>query len=151
MRYALTIACMIVLAPLSFGQTSSAASREDNADKAAFEAVCSACHPSNMVTDLRSEPEWKETVEHMVAIGATGTDEQFSRLMRYLLRNLTKVNVNTATAAQLAPVLDVSEATAKALVDYRTEHGPFKTMEDLKKAPGLTASKLENRKNRIVF
>jgi competence protein ComEA len=140
---------MLSWTPLCLGQTSAA--REDKADKAAFDEVCSKCHPSNMVTDFRSEPEWKETVEHMVAIGATGTEEQFSRIMRYLLRNLTKVNVNTATAVQIAPVLDLNQAAAQALVDYRTEHGLFKTFEELKKVPKLNASKLESRKDRIVF
>jgi competence protein ComEA len=71
--------------------------------------------------------------------------------MRYLVRNLSKVNVNTATAAQIAPVLDLSEASARALVDYRAEHGPFKTLDDMKKAPGVNPGKLDSRKNRIVF
>jgi competence protein ComEA len=87
----------------------------------------------------------------MISIGAKGTDEQFERVMRVLERTLTKVNVNTATAEEIAPVIDVSNATAQAVVKYRTEHGKFKTVDDLKKVPGLDAAKVETRRDRIML
>ncbi|HYW44989.1 MAG TPA: ComEA family DNA-binding protein [Bryobacteraceae bacterium] len=132
-------------------QVSSARARSEAADKADFETVCGACHTSSMVSDIRTEPEWKEIVEHMVSIGADGTDEQLEAVMRVLLRTLTKVNVNTATAEQLPLVLDISEATAQAVVKYRAGHGDFKTLDDLKKVPGINAAKLDTRKDRIAF
>jgi competence protein ComEA len=132
-------------------QASSAPARSLAADKADFETVCGACHTASMVSDIRTEGEWKETVEHMVSMGATGTDQQMEAVMRVLLRTLTKVNVNTATAAQLPLVLDISEATAQAVVKYRTRHGNLKTIEDLKKVPGINAARLEARKDRVVF
>jgi len=121
------------------------------ADKTAFEAVCGACHPVSMASDLRSESDWKETVDVMVKAGAKGTDEQFAGLLRYLRDNLTKVNVNSATAAEIAPVLAVSEATARDIVKRRTEKGTFRTIEELKQLPGVDAAKLDARKERIVF
>jgi competence ComEA-like helix-hairpin-helix protein len=127
------------------------APRDEAGDKAAFVAVCGACHDVSMVSDFRTESEWSETVDHMVSLGATGTDEQFERVMRVLLRTLTTVNVNTATASQLAPVLDISDAAAQEIVSYRTEHGAFKTLEDLKRTPGLDGAKLDARKDRIAF
>jgi competence protein ComEA len=127
------------------------ASGEDKADKAAFESVCGSCHPASMVDSLKSESEWRETIEVMVKVGAKGTDDEFDRLMRFLLRNWTKVNVNTATAAEIAPVLDVSEDTAAAVVKRRPGNGGFKTIEELKKIPGVDGAKLEVRKDRIVF
>jgi competence protein ComEA len=132
-------------------QSSSAPARSAAADKVDFESVCGACHTSGMVSDIRTEPEWKETVEHMVSLGASGTDEQMEAVMRVLLRTLTKVNANTATAAQLPLVLDISDATAQAVVKYRAEHGNFKTLGDLKKVPGINAAKLDARKDRVVF
>jgi competence protein ComEA len=132
-------------------QDSSAPARSEAADKADFETVCGACHTSSMVSDKRTEAEWKETVEHMASIGAKGTDEQMEAVMRVLLRTLTKVNVNTAIAAQLPMVLDISEATAQAVVKYRVEHGDFKTLDDLKKVPGISAAKIDARKDRVVF
>jgi competence protein ComEA len=121
------------------------------ADKADFEKVCGACHTSDMVSDMRTAPEWEETVEHMVSLGAKGTGEQMEAVMRFLLRKFTKVNVNTADAGQLPLVLDISESTAQALVKYRAANGDFRTLEDLKKVPGMNAAKLEARRDRIVF
>ena len=84
-------------------------------------------------------------------VGADGTGEQMEAVMRVLLRTLTKVNANTATAAQLALALDVSEATALAVVKYRAEHGKFKSLADLTKVPGINAAKLDARKDRVAF
>jgi competence protein ComEA len=104
-----------------------------------------------MVSDIRTEPEWKDTVEQMVSLGADGTGDQLEAVMRVLLRTLTKVNVNTAPATQLPLVLDITEATARAVVKYRAEHGKFKSLADLKKVPGINAAKLDTRKDRVAF
>jgi competence protein ComEA len=128
-----------------------APARDEAADKADFEAVCGACHNTSMVSDIRSEPEWREIVDHMVSIGADGTAGQLEAVMRVLLRTQTKVNVNTATAAELPLVLGISDATAQVVVKYRAEHGKFKSFDDLKKVPGIDAAKLEARKDRVVF
>jgi competence protein ComEA len=132
-------------------QDSSAPARSEAADQADFEAVCGACHNTSMVSDIRTEAEWKEIVEHMVSIGADGTDEQLEAVMRVLLRTETKVNVNTATAAELPLVLGISGAAAQAVVEYRAKHGKFKTLDDLKKVPGIDGPKIDARKDRIVF
>jgi competence protein ComEA len=150
------IALLVGTALLCSAQTpdkraSNSPSRSEAADKADFETVCGSCHTTGMVSDFRSEPEWRETVEHMVSIGAHGTDEQMEAVMRVLLRTVTKVNVNTATAAQLPLVLDINEETAQAVVKYREEHGGFKTIDDLKKVSGISAAKIDARKDRIVF
>jgi competence protein ComEA len=125
--------------------------RSEAADKADFEKVCGSCHASSMVSDIRTEPDWKQTVEQMVTLGANGTDEQMEAVTRVLLRTMTKVNINTATAAQLPLVLDISEATAQAVVKYRSEHGAFKTLDDLKKVPGINSANLDARKDRVAF
>ena len=83
--------------------------------------------------------------------GADGTGQQMEAVMRVLLRTLTRVNVNTAAAAQLPLVLDISEATAQAVVTYRAEHGKFKSLADLKKVPGINAGKLDTRRDRVAF
>lgn len=132
-------------------QAASPPARSEAADKRDFETVCGACHTSSMVSDIRTEPEWDETIEKMLSIGAKGTGEQMEAVMRVLLRTLTKVNVNTATAGQLPLVLDIKDTTAQAVVKYRAGHGDFKTLDDLKKVPGIDAAKLDARKDRVVF
>ncbi len=131
----------------AFGQNPSS----DTRDTATFRAICGSCHSTTLVEGLRTEPEWREEVDQMIKIGARGTEEQFQRVMRVLARTLTKVNVNTAEPRQIAPVLDVTDAVAEAVVKRRTANGDFKTIEDLKQVPGLDPVKLEARKDRIVF
>lgn len=124
---------------------------EDAADKTTFQKVCGACHAASMIKDLRTEAEWADTVDQMIEIGAKGTSEQFGLVMHYLVRNLTKVNVNTGTAVEIAPVLDIPETVAQAIVEFRGQHGAFKTLDDLKKVPGVSEAKLIARKDRIAF
>jgi competence ComEA-like helix-hairpin-helix protein len=126
-------------------------SSPDAKEKATFNAVCGSCHSTSLVEGLRTQAEWREEVDQMIKIGARGTNEQFDSVMRYLVRTLTKVNVNTAEAPEIAPVLDVTDAVAASLVKYRAQNGPFKTIEDLKQVSGLDPAKLNERKDRIVF
>jgi competence protein ComEA len=49
------------------------------------------------------------------------------------------VNINTASAEELDAVKYISPAKAKAIVDYRTKNGPFKSLDDLKNVKGFGA------------
>ena len=48
-----------------------------------------------------------------------------------------KVNINTATAEQLQTLKYIGQAKADAIIAYRTEHGPFLSIEDLLKVDGI--------------
>lgn len=47
------------------------------------------------------------------------------------------VNVNSATAEELALLPGVGPTKAQAIVRYRTEHGAFKRIEDLAAVKGI--------------
>jgi competence protein ComEA len=48
------------------------------------------------------------------------------------------VNINTADAQTLAAALDgVGAARAKAIVEYRDSHGPFRSVDDLAQVKGI--------------
>src|SRR5438067_2474516 len=126
----------------ALGQTTGS----DRVDAATFRAICGSCHSITLVDGLRTESEWRDEVDQMIKIGARGTEEQFQRVLRVLARTLTKVNVNTAEPRQIAPVLDLSDEAAAAVVRSRIENGRFKTIEDLKKVPGVDPAKLEARR-----
>ncbi len=51
-----------------------------------------------------------------------------------------KVNINTADAENLQSLKGVGTAKAQAIVEYRTQHGPFKSAEDLSNVKGFTAN-----------
>ena len=56
----------------------------------------------------------------------------------------TKVNINTASVEKLMTLPGVGEAVALKIVEYRQEHGKFKSIEDLKKVSGIGESKYKN-------
>ncbi|MET6553830.1 helix-hairpin-helix domain-containing protein [Citrobacter farmeri] len=56
----------------------------------------------------------------------------------------TRVSINTASAEELARAMNgVGLKKAQAIVSYREEYGPFKTVEDLKQVPGMGNSLVE--------
>jgi competence protein ComEA len=48
-----------------------------------------------------------------------------------------QVNINTANKDQLDGLKGIGPAKAQAIIDYRTKNGPFKTVDDLQKVPGI--------------
>ena len=57
-----------------------------------------------------------------------------------------KVNINTATADELAKLNGIGKVKAEAIVAYRTANGKFKAVEDLGKVTGIGDKTLEQQK-----
>lgn len=52
------------------------------------------------------------------------------------------LDLNTATAEELQALPGIGAVRAQAIVDYRTEHGPFRYVEDLRGVSGIGESTL---------
>ncbi|XP_056340550.1 endonuclease/exonuclease/phosphatase family domain-containing protein 1 isoform X2 [Oenanthe melanoleuca] len=61
----------------------------------------------------------------------------------------TKININTATPAQLMSIRGLTEKIANSIVDYRKEHGPFKSIEDLVRMDCINSSFLDKIRHQI--
>ena len=61
------------------------------------------------------------------------------------------VNVNTATQAELESLNGIGPAKAKAIIDYRTKNGPFKSLEELDKVPGVGQGTLAKIRNDVTL
>ncbi|MEQ1666343.1 MAG: ComEA family DNA-binding protein [Bdellovibrionales bacterium] len=47
------------------------------------------------------------------------------------------VNINTASEAEFEALKGIGPAKAKAIVEYRNQHGHFKSIDDLEKVSGV--------------
>jgi competence protein ComEA len=60
------------------------------------------------------------------------------------------VNINTADAQTIADNLNgIGLKKAEAIIEYRKEHGPFKTLEDLKGVKGVGDATVANNEKLI--
>ena len=124
----------------------------DAPGKDVVQMACGACHSPDYVTDApRNAQGWTDVLDMMKAYGATATDAEWDQIKGYLLGHIATIEVNKATAAELQALFEVDEPLAKAIVDYRTANGNFKTIDDVKTVPGLDAKKVDYRKNRLEF
>lgn len=53
------------------------------------------------------------------------------------------VNLNTATQSELEGLSGIGPAKAKAIIDFRSKNGPYKTVDDLTKVPGIKKATLD--------
>lgn len=61
-----------------------------------------------------------------------------------------KVNINTANAEQIASALNgVGDNKAKAIVEYRSSHGKFKSIESLENVDGIGEKTVASNKDKI--
>jgi competence protein ComEA len=133
----------------------------DGPGKEINERLCGSCHAAELVMGRRESREgWNGVVADMVMRGAEGTNEEFGEVVDYLVAHfskdapppeISKLNVNKAKAADLAEGLEIPAEQAAAIVRYREEKGIFKSVEDLRKVPGLDSKAIEAKKNEIEF
>jgi len=50
---------------------------------------------------------------------------------------IATVNINTTTKKDLTSVKGINEKRAQEIINYRTKNGPFKSVDDLEKVPGI--------------
>ena len=62
-----------------------------------------------------------------------------------------KININTASAAELDKLPGVGPAMAKRIMEWRQANGPFQSGEDLKQVQGIGDAKYQKLKDRISW
>jgi competence protein ComEA len=125
--------------------------------KEEVERICTQCHELQRSISLHQDRgAWAGTVSKMIGLGAQGTNKDFQLIVDYLAKNfpgepLPKVNVNTARAIEFESLLTIRKSQSAQIIAYREKHGPFRSIEDLKKVPDIDAAKLDAHKSRLVF
>ena len=62
----------------------------------------------------------------------------------------SKVNINKANKEKLMTLPGVGESTALKIIEYRTQNGDYKSIEDLQKVAGIGDSKFNNLKEYVT-
>jgi len=60
------------------------------------------------------------------------------------------ININTASAADFESLSGIGEVLAAAIVDYRTQNGPFAAVDDLEDVSGIGPATLEEIRDQIT-
>lgn len=61
------------------------------------------------------------------------------------------INLNLANADDLTALSGIGNKTAKAIVKFREENGPFKTISELMRVRGIGSKKLEKIKDKLTI
>jgi competence protein ComEA len=77
---------------------------------------------------------------HNAYLGGLDLEEKLSdgeHIDIYHVDVLSKVNINTANASLLETLPGIGPVKAQNIIDYRTEHGPFLSIEEIKNVEGV--------------
>lgn len=79
------------------------------------------------------------------------TEEAGANIIVEDKENGEKVNINTATQAELETLSGIGPSTALKIINYRKENGKFEKIEDIKNVTGIGEAKFENIKEEICI
>ncbi|HXG76322.1 MAG TPA: ComEA family DNA-binding protein [Gaiellaceae bacterium] len=61
-----------------------------------------------------------------------------------------RVSLSAASAEELDALPGIGPVTAQHIVDYRTEHGPFRSVDDLDAVPGIGPARIEQLRDLVT-
>jgi competence protein ComEA len=118
--------------------------------------ACGTCHEARRAASVRlTRDGWAAVIEGMRQRGARVSDDEFPVVLDYLSTYFLgeapqPLNVNTASQIDFEAAGGLLRREAAAVVQYREKHGRFKTLDDLKKVPGLDFKKIDSRRDSMV-
>ncbi len=145
----LSRAALFLVAAVAAAQT-----LPDGPGKDTFENVCGVCHsPVTVIGQHKTKSEWKSKVNEMLQQQTDVAPADVDTIIDYLAKNFPpeKININKADAGAMETALGISAKDAAAIVEYRQANGNFKSIDDLKKVPGVDAAKIEADKDLLEF
>jgi competence protein ComEA len=120
--------------------------------------ACVGCHKAGEIAVYRfTKDEYQAIVYRMGDRGAQATRAELDVIADYLFQNFpkiedaTKINVNKATAQEIAIGLALTNEEAEAVVKYRERHGDFHAWGDLLIIYGVDGRKIAAAKDKISF
>jgi cytochrome c5 len=122
---------------------------------------CTACHqPDHFTKYHHTAEEWQVIIGRMGTRVPGATKPDLDAVLQYFVTNYpkieapadrNKVNMNKATAAEIAMRLDLTASEAEAIVHYRQTHGDYKEWRDMLIIYGVDGKKIQARQERMAF
>lgn len=151
------IACLGVFSGLLSVQVN-AADLPEGKGKELILRACVGCHKAEEITVYRFTKEEYETIVYRMGDrGAQATKAELDIIAAYLFENFpkiedaTKINVNKASAEEIAKGLSLTNEEADAVVKYRERHGDYHAWGDLLIIYGVDGKKIAAAKDKISF
>ena len=96
-----------------------------------------------------------DTLQTLLSDAGVEPDADLSHIEIYVPRegetaSFQKIDINRAEPWLLEALPGIGEVTAQAIVDYRSQNGPFKRIEDLLKVSGIGQGTLDKIKDYIT-
>ena len=120
--------------------------------------ACVGCHKAKEIAVYRfTKDEYQTIVYRMSDRGAQAKPAELEVIAAYLfehfpkIEDATKINVNKATAAEIASGLALTSEEGEAVVKYRERHGDFHAWGDLLIIYGVDGRKIAAAKDKISF
>ena len=134
-----------------------AADLPDGKGKELILRACIGCHKADEIGAYRfTKDEYHAIAYRMGERGAQATRAELDTIADYLFENFpkiedaSKINVNKATAQEIATRLGLTAEEAEAVVKYRERHGDFHAWGDLLIIYGVDGKKIKRPKTRLV-
>jgi competence ComEA-like helix-hairpin-helix protein len=120
--------------------------------------ICLQCHePTQLLSQKRTESDWKRTVARMAQKGVSAPTEQFDAIAVYMAQHFgkpedtTKLNMNKAKPDEIVAAIGLTPVEAQALVTYREKHGDYREWGEMLVVYGVDGRKLEAAKDKMSF
>ncbi len=87
-----------------------------------------------------------------ISLPSLATTEPSKETIEKISKQVSKVNLNTAGAKEIADTLKgVGMVKAQAIVAYRNEHGDFKSLDELVQVKGIGVATVAKNEDVISF
>lgn len=101
-----------------------------------------------VISDKSNQPEVIRSENNQTYSAGNKTGESGPAIQNQQ-KTTGKININTADAERLMSLKGIGQAKADAIIEYRKQNGPFKSIEEIMNVKGIKKATFEKIKDSI--